>query len=162
MTDEGFPPPVKPIEWAKYNQLIDEQYDVFCQDFIFGTVIFADKPITIKPQPTTDKKEDCFWHVVTREFKPGAGREADGQRAARVHWLRPIIENFENSIVTYFVSPSAKDRPRHYFWLKEDTYLLIIEEAPKRFYIVTAYMVDKKYMKEDLEKKFNSYRSRQK
>lgn len=157
MSDEGFLPPIKILEWAKYDQLIDEQYDVFCKDFILNIVQFSSKPIIVKPQPTYDGKEDCFWHVVTREFEPGNPREADGERAVRVHWIRPLIDNHTNSIVTYFTSPTAKDRIRHYFWLKEDTYLIILEETPKRLHIVTAYMVDKKYMKEDLEKKFNTY-----
>jgi len=153
----GFPPEIKTFNWTDYKAIVEEQYQIFCNDFITSTVMFQGKPIVIKPQPTTDGKEDCFWHVVSRDFDGSGTRDADGQRVARVHWLRAIVENFDHPTVTYFTYQTAKGRYRHYFWLKESSYLLILEEGAKRYYIVTAYIVDKKYMIEDLTKRAAAY-----
>lgn len=152
-----FLPSAAVFSWDKYYELIEDQYKIFVRDFITGTVEFKGKPIVIKPQPTFDGKEDAFWHVVTRTSDVTGLREADGERAARVHWIKHIILNFDNECVTYFIHPSHREVDRHYFWLRDHNYLVILEESKKRFYIVTAYVVDQLNAVSDLERKANGY-----
>src|SRR5699024_1811453 len=37
-----------------------------------------------------------FEHIVTRKSSYSGKRNFDNQRANRIHWIKPVIENYEN------------------------------------------------------------------
>jgi hypothetical protein len=133
---------------------LNELHNNFTEDFLRSPFIFLGKPIAID-FTLEEGREKTFWHVITRDITKTGNREAELQRAVRVHWIGPILENYAHPNVTYFRYPEGSGRLRYYFWLRSDNYLVILEETARRFFLVTAYVVDKKHMINDIERKYS-------
>ena len=101
------------------QEKMDELYAIFHRDFFENTVIIDGIPLKVKPYLYKNSKKDNlpvdferyyekFVHVITRTIKGGryktSGkiREFREERANRVHWIRPILENKEDSALLIF------------------------------------------------------------
>lgn len=158
MSVNEFPPPLAEFDfnWSKYQTLVDWQYERFRADFIKTRTFFNGMEIEV-PTALQDGKELVFWHIITRDINHGGSRQPDGERAIRAHWLKAIITNHSHPDVSYFVHEHSNGRNRHYFWVRSCNYLVILEQRAGRLHIITGYIVDKKYMLQDLETKLNAH-----
>ena len=115
------------------QEKMDELYAIFHRDFFENTVIIDGIPLKVKPYLYKNSKKDNlpvdferyyekFVHVITRTIKGGryktSGkiREFREERANRVHWIRPILENKEDKRITYFQYIEDDGTLRDYYW----------------------------------------------
>ncbi len=141
--------------WSTWKDLIEEVHLEFAKQFVQDVCSFAEKQIKID-FTLEEGKERTFWHLVTRDIErhKGGERTAEVERTVRAHWARPIIENFKHECIRYWKYLHNGKSIRHYFWAEKLNYLVILEEKPNSFFLVTGYMVDKEYMKKTLEKQY--------
>jgi hypothetical protein len=144
--------------WSNWQALIEKQYVTFQRDLITKRLIFHNLEVEISIA-REDGKEREFWHIVTRDISKSGSRDGEAQRAVRAHWVRPMIEQHTHAQVTYFNNIHGNGRKRHYFWHQHESYLVILEERAGRLFLVTAYVVDKKYMIGDLLRKHEQWLS---
>jgi len=140
--------------WANWAPVEDRLHKQFSKDFIERICIFKGKRVEIDFRLDANK-EVSFWHLTTRDYFKTSNRYPEGDRALRIHWIRQVIENYKHTDVSYFCYPEPRNI-RHYFWVKCENYLVILEERKTSFRLVTAYVVDKKYMREDLQRKLDA------
>jgi hypothetical protein len=83
----------------------------------------------------------------------GKRKVKDIERAIRISWVRPIIENYSAAGMDSWRYLEGNGQVRHYLYAKAADYLVIIEEKPRGFYLVTGFYVDSDWKRKDLENK---------
>jgi hypothetical protein len=129
---------------------IEEMYEIFLNDFVKNTLIIKGKVVkydgTRSKDPRFRGMEETFRHIVTRKSKMRGRREFDHQRANRIHWIKPILKNADDSRVLYFERLNDRNQNQQYYWYKQRDFLVILRETEPDVLLVTSFYVD------DLEK----------
>ena len=70
-----------------------------------------------------------------------------------------IIENHMDPQILYFHKPH-KQKIRHYFWAKEENYIVIIQEEKRfQYFLITAFIVDDPTYYKRYEQDYKNYLS---
>lgn len=124
----------------------EEMYHIFMNDFVNKPMTINDMTLKVNENkskhPLFKGKLDGFVHLVTRESKYSGKRNFDNQRANRIHWIRPILENVTNNRVKYFERINDKGIKQYHYWLKENDFLVILREIKPDILLVTSFIVD--------------------
>lgn len=137
---------------------IRELHTIFCNDFLTGEVFLDDKRVKIKPYPYNRAQKDMlpdwynglnekFVHIITREVKASSNktsrqiREFRSERALRIHWIKPILENCEDKRIRRFKCIEYTGREREYFWFNKG-YMVIVEFINPDVALITGFCVD--------------------
>lgn len=121
-------------------------YGIFLQDFVTNKITVLGKELTINRSKSTHRdfknKAETFVHVITRKSDLSKKRVYDRNRANRIHWIRPILENANNPKIKHFEKVNEDNQNQHYFWFKERAFMVILREVNPSLSIVTAFCVD--------------------
>lgn len=134
-------------------------HDVFCRDFFTDGVFLDGERINVKPYRYSSSHKDNlpewyetykekFVHVITRTVKSSNWktaskvREFRAERANRIHWIRPIIENQADKRITRFKYLEEDGKVREYFWYRGKQYIVILEHIDPDFDLITGFCVD--------------------
>ena len=138
-------------DWNAFVALI---YGVFKQDFLDSSPRFHSRPVSVnRNKKDGSPMEEGFWHLITREDKKSKERLPDFTRAERITWVRPLIENHSTSAMDCWKYLEGSGRVRYYLYAKAVDYLVILEESPKSFFLVTGFYVDSDRKRKELENK---------
>ena len=78
-----------------------EMYGIFLDDFHKNTLIHKGKKVVFNKNfskhPLFRGKYQGFVHVVTRDNKYNDKRQFDRDRANRMHWIKPILDNWQTN-----------------------------------------------------------------
>jgi hypothetical protein len=129
-------------------------YGVFKVDFLDSPPRFHSRPVSVnRSKKDGSQMEEGFWHLITREDKKLNERLPDFPRAERITWVRPLIENHSTSGMDCWRYLEGSGRVRYYLYAKAMDYLVILEESPKSFFLVTGFYVDSDWKRRELENK---------
>lgn len=94
---------------------------------------------------------ETFVHLITRESKMKGQRMFDKERANRVHWIKPILVNFQNPRIKYYEYLDEKGIMKKHFWFQESDFMVVLKPIGNDLLIVTGFKVDalekKRYLK---------------
>ena len=108
--------------------------------------------------------EEGFWHLITREPKPGEERLFDPRRAERLPWCAPTVRNVGDAEVRVWDYEEGSGVVRTYVWLHGFDYLLIFQKRVLKgsgrqiAFLITAFYVDGEYSRKTLERKYSQRR----
>lgn len=90
-------------------------------------------------------REDIFNHLTCYENnnkrRPGI---FDLQRSIRIEWIKPIIENYQDTNILFWEEPYENRGFTLYFWLKDLDYLVILRRTKNNLlFLTTGFFVDK-------------------
>jgi len=111
--------------------------------------------------PLCKGKHQCFEHIITRESKISGKRNFDRERANRVHWIRPILENVNDTRIKYFESVNADGENQRFYWYSDKGFIIIVREINPDLLLITSFSVDK-IESGSYKKRYESYREEQK
>lgn len=97
-----------------------------------------------------DDKEEGFWHVVSRDV--AGARIPDPDRARRMPWIADMLDGTAPGLSRWRYTEGS-GKVRQYYWLEQESYVLILEEERRVTALVTAFFVDKTWAEEDLARK---------
>ena len=134
-------------------------HDVFHNDFFVNQVNIGGVPLKVKPYKYNRSKKDNlpieyenfyekFVHIITRTVKANNWKTAPNirefreDRANRVHWIRPILENCDDNRITRFSYTEADGTQREYFWYRKKQYIVVVEEIDPNYTLITGFCVD--------------------
>lgn len=134
-------------------------HDVFHNDFFVNQVNIVGLPLKVKPYKYNRSKKDNlpieyenfyekFVHIITRTVKANNWKTAPNirefreERANRVHWIRPILENCDDNRITRFSYTEADGTQREYFWYRKKQYIVVVEEIDPNYTLITGFCVD--------------------
>jgi hypothetical protein len=125
---------------------IYQMYGIFLNDFVKNTLTIKGKTVKYNRNPSKHPlfrgKYDTFVHVVTRESKIREKREFDRQRANRIHWIRPILENSKDSRIWYFERTNEHGNNQEYYWYESQDFLVILKQIEPDVLLLTSFYVD--------------------
>lgn len=124
LTDEEM---IKSI-FSDFSRLFHTPLSIFGID----AVLSSGEKITIE--------SERFKHFVKREDKFHGDRYWDYERATRIWWIRDITVNYKDNRLMIWKKQHNRYM-RTYILLKDDRYLLILDDRHKFYFIVTAYYV---------------------
>ena len=136
-------------------------YDVYLTDFVTnplfldGRRVIVNNNIIVNNKVFTDDflkgKQETFAHIVTRNKEKTKNRCFDVNRANKIHWIRPILENATDLKIIYFEEIDYKGKWCRFFWYKRKNYIVILREVSINLLLVTGFCVDsdegKRYQK---------------
>ena len=127
-------------------------YEHFKADLISSKAFFQGNTISLRRNPEFQGREYSFWHI-TSGGNVEDERLPDLRRYERIRWIRPIIENAEDSAIKQWENKRSGE-PRICLWLEEEDYLVIL--APRKNYILllTAYMTDRDETRRKIRKEY--------
>jgi hypothetical protein len=147
------------------EEKLDELHTIF-QEHFFNSPLFLDaKMVVIKRHPFNPLKDglpdfysryyEKFVHIITRETSNKRGiknREFREERANRIHWIKPILENYTDKRISRFKFIESNLAVREYFWYKSKNYIVVLEEVIPDYYLITGFCVDESNFKYFLRK----------
>lgn len=164
---------INETNYPNFNNFVESLFSIFCNQFFVEKIKFKGKIVKINQTLLEcNQNDNCqsieytcqncpfqgkferFNHIVTglndNTRTPGKYKR---NRAIRVHWIKYIIENVNNEKILYFQKGA-----KHYFWAKEDSYVVILKETKNgQFYLITAFYVDDPTYKHRYENDYRKY-----
>ena len=138
-------------------------YGIFHADFHCTALRFKGLPVWWDRRVVDPPYEEGFWHLITRKDYGTGDRLLDFRRAERLPWGGPTISNCGNGCVKAWDYEERDRRIRTYLWLEPHDYVVILEKKTMRTgtiaFLVTAFHVDGKQRREDLERKYQKRRA---
>ena len=96
---------------------------------------------------------DGEWESILEKL----GRIPDYERAKRLPWTKPTIENHSNPVIKSWDYGEGNGRIRIYLWLENYDYVVILERNRGRrkhlLILITAFYVEE-YKKKDLQRRY--------
>lgn len=142
------------------QEKIDFLYQIFLDDFLNNPFSIDNKKVNIKSYPSTFKgfEKYCasFVHIITWKSKMTGKRVFDYQRANRVHWIRPILEQRIDPRIKYFQYTEGDGALRDYYWYDNKNYIVIVEQIKKEYLLITGFVIDKEN-RNRFQKRYEKY-----
>lgn len=138
-------------------------YGIFLKDFHKTPLIHKEKKVTFNTNPSKHPlfkgKFQGFVHIVTRDNKHNDKRQYDRDRANRIHWVKPILENWQSPQISYFEQHNKDGELQYFYWLQTRSFIVILRELNPDLLLVTAYCVDD-YQVTQFRRQLNEYRNK--
>lgn len=138
----------------EWERLIDLLYHIFEWDFIQHHCLFEKHRVIFNDRKIDSPYEEGFWHLVSRDDKRVRDRFFDSERAKRLPWCKPAIENTTQEGVRAWDYLEENKRTNTYIWLVDSDYLVILQRRKKVSFLVTAYWVDGDASRRLLQRKY--------
>jgi hypothetical protein len=138
------------------DELVEMLYAVFDIDFRQSKPVFEGREIHYFPELRDGGKEVIFWHLITCEDETRSKRIPEENRAARLSWVRCLIENCAQAEVLYWDYLEHNGDVKTYIWLVEDDFLILLKrlkDGTRR--LLTSFYIEYESYKGKLQKKYN-------
>ncbi len=125
-----------------FEEIVKSLYSIFERDIRSKSFTYKSLPVIFDNNKIDSEFEEGFWHVITRGREE---REIDFNRAKRLPWLRPIVENTNHPEILLWVEQDTnrgKIINKTYIWYREGKYLIILKEIPRKYFLTTAFYVN--------------------
>ena len=153
-----FLPPMISLD-GSYEEIIESLYEVFRNDFIQNRAKHLGRDVAYNGviNQFSQGKVEGFWHVITRDDSTRRDRLIDYRRAERLPWARPLMEKPYNNEIRFFFYDEGDSRKgiRHYIWLENHKYVVILQRKKSHYIWVTAFYVEE-WKHEDLKRRFEN------
>ena len=148
-------------DWKQYSEKI---FQIFKKDFIDSKPLYNSKPVLFDNRPINNYPA-CFWHLITEDKIEDYSRlgveNISLLRCERLCWIRPIIENHFDKIVSVWENKREK-KLNTVFFMEDYDYAVVLTNIKNRFYLITAYFINYPYRKEQLIKERDKWIETQK
>lgn len=144
-------------DFFKYQDYLYKE--IFKKQLYTKKIYFEGKPVGLKASPFFQEKEDSFYHLTCKDFHWGSeDREPDLRRSERLSWIKPSIETnhddaCKKSCFKRYVREYNNKQRIHLLDI-EDRYIVILEERPTFYLLITAFYIE---YDNQLNKKIKEY-----
>ena len=125
-------------DWQKY---VDQLYDIFQREIVYGNLRFQGAPIRTQYRPPTDDKGFGFWHIIS-EGPEEAERVPDFRRCERIRWISWVIQHAEIDARISWWKNKRKANTHVVLWVEEEDFVVILAERKGYYLLRTAYCVE--------------------
>lgn len=149
------------------NSYMDNLYNnVFKKDFIDSQPEFMGERVFIRREPMDGDKEHGFIHMTHENFqhksKEPNDRVPDFRRSERLVWVKPIIQNYEESLVKkcgniLYWEEMFRGRVRNCLLFEDERFLVVLERNKNGYFIITSFYLEKDWELEKRKQKVIKY-----
>ncbi|SFE98618.1 hypothetical protein SAMN05518672_113163 [Chitinophaga sp. CF118] len=148
---------------APTREQLYSMYGHFLNDFHKTPLIHKGRKVifnkNLSRSPLFKGKFEGFVHAVTRKSQYTNKRQYDRDRANRIHWIKPILDNWESSWVSYFERLNDEGQLQYFYWVQSLNFLVILRELTPDLLLVTSYCTDAHNIGQ-FRRYLNEYRAR--
>jgi len=138
-------------------------YGVFLKDIVNNPIVINGVELIYNKNksrhPLCKGKMQAFEHIITRENKYKGRREFDAERANKIHWIRPILENRSDPRIKYFERINDDGHNQQFYWYEEKSFIIIIREIKPDYFLITSFSVDT-FEKPKYKRYYDEYRQK--
>lgn len=155
-------------DFNKWNEYLDEIYEIFKKDFIQTHPTFENKNVYYRKAPMDGKYEHTFTHLTHKDVFHSSDdpndRIPDPRRAERIGWNRAIIDNYQcnencaNCDKVLYFEEYYKKNIRCYFLFKDAKFIVIVEKRETFNLLITGYYIEYDNVMEKYIKKYERYK----
>lgn len=128
------------------NEQLNKMYTVFLDDIVRTPIIIKGLQLSSNRNksrhPVCKGKSQGFEHIITRESKHSNRRNFDRERANKIHWIKPIIENVGDGRIKYFEEVNDRGINQLFYWYEEKNFIVIVREVNPELMLITSFSVD--------------------
>lgn len=145
-------PPEIDISVGTFQKIVQILYAKFQMDIKCGNLHFANMKVGYFPgyEPSGMGYEKTFWHLITVKEAQTEERSLDYQRAPKLSWIKPILENYSDPRIKAWDYQEAKKGKgiRTYVWLEEMDFLIVMKKVTlcnhnkQAINIITSFHID--------------------
>ena len=135
---------------GNWDRFLAELYGVFYRDFRSARPLFRGRAV-VHDTAISEGKEEGFWHVISEVNRDTGVRNIGLHRCERLAWVRAIVEHADDPAVSVW-SNTRGTHKRVLLWLEYMDYLVVLEERPRVFVLITAYCTDSERTRRKLRK----------
>ena len=153
-----------------YSAKLEDVYNFYKYRIAHAGLKFMKGDIVCRKEPLFDDKDECFWHLITKDsdILPNGKiiqkdrNEVDFRRIERLKWCPFLIENHMSNDVYCWEKQHKTSRgkqKRIYLWDKENSYVVVLAEDfrnTKKYQLITAYPTDKEHTFNKFDKEKDS------
>ncbi|HAF85934.1 MAG TPA: hypothetical protein DCG32_06130 [Sphaerochaeta sp.] len=139
-----------------FKEIVAELYEVFERDIKLGNLKYKGIRVIYDDRKIDSQYEEGFWHVIERGKNI---RTLDLKRAKRLPWVKPLITFSDDPRLLKWTENSIDGKGRleevTYIYYEEESYLVILKDKRRGFYLATAYYVvgyNRQWYREKYEK----------
>lgn len=144
---------------SQIDGILDAQYADFQAQFIHQISAFLGVPIKIN-FTSSGYRTFCqtFWHLISRDRAGDkTQRDVEPLRAMRVHWIKPLTQNHNHNELSYFTYQGGEKYLRHYIWERDEDYIVVLEQKPSAFFLITAFVIDSDHKRRETTTRLNKF-----
>jgi len=134
--------PLEPDEDLK-----DELFEVFKTDFIDNPFLVDTSRIKLifekSKIPGFTKYPETFVHIITRKSTISKKRNFEPERANRIHWIKPILQQKDDKRIKFFKFKDEDGVLKDHYWFQDMDFMIVLKPISSDVQIVTAFCVDK-------------------
>jgi hypothetical protein len=134
--------PLEPDEDLKI-----ELFEIFKKDFIDNPFKIDNSKVKIILEksriPGFRQYPETFVHIITRLSPMRGKRNFEPERANRIHWIKPILLQKDNSKIKFFEFADDDGILKYHYWFKEMNFMIVLKPISPDVLIITAFCVDK-------------------
>lgn len=167
MTANFLPGPPPPCGDEGKRDYVDQLYADFQRSVLDARLQWAPRKheLSFRREPLVDGKHNIFWHLISGGSSKDAERVLEAQRCRRIHWLRSMIDEFNDKYPDETFTPirwwitDHKRSPHDRFIIStpDFSYVTIIEDRPRYALLVTAYFVEQRRRRAKFQKECKEY-----
>jgi len=138
------------------DAVVEALYVVFDRDFRRSRPLLDGKEVHYFQNVRPDGKEDIFWHLITTEVdERRTARTPDVPRAARLPWVRCLIEHCAENEVRLWDYREHTGDVKTYIWFVDGDFLIIFKRLKDdRRRLLTSFFILYGDYRRKLEKKY--------
>lgn len=151
--------------WSKYESFL---YEIFIKDFVDSKPLLHKKPVNYRRHPEIENKLQSFFHITSVDTSLTTNpndRIPDLRRCEKIHWVRIIIDAYENKKVCNqcqcgFVKCWAekwRNNVRWHLLFEEAKFMVVVEEREDYCLLVTSFHLEYSHQIKKKLKKFEQY-----
>jgi len=123
-----------------------KMYGIFLNDIVNNPIFIDGVKLSFNrnksKHPICKGKMQAFEHIITRKNKYKGKRDFDRERANKIHWIRPIINNSTDPRIKFFTRINDEGFNQLYYWYEEKGFMIIIREINPDLLLITSFSVD--------------------
>ena len=138
-------------------------YGHYLKDIVKNPLVIKGITLTFNKNasrhPICKGKHQCFEHIITRESKLSGKRNFDPERANKIHWIKPILENVNDPRIRYFEAINDDNENQQFYWYEEMNFVVILRELNPNLLLITSFSIDKEE-RYGFKKKYKEYKNK--
>lgn len=123
-----------------------KMYGVFLDDIANNPIVLNGKELKYNKNrsrhPICPGKAQAFEHIITRKSEHSGKRNFDRERANKIHWIRPILLNADDTRIKYFERINDKGENQLFYWYQEQFFIIILRVLHPDILLITSFSVD--------------------
>jgi hypothetical protein len=127
-------------DWETY---VDSVFAVFDQSFIRNKAYYNGQEISLRWNPTYDRKPSAFWHLIQEGYVE-EDRTPDLRRCERIAWIRAILENSNDPAVKVWENERSGRggvQRQILLWLECCNFIVVLGKRSGYLLLLTAYQI---------------------